>query len=133
MKKLNLYFGLLLFVLFLLSGYYMEEYFKPQHIDHLALRMEVRANHIYILFIALLNMLAFKCEFSKVTKASDYLEMSFRMALVLSGLVALYAFIYDHSGMLTGRYETLASIILSLTAVAIFLINESIQSLSSKS
>ncbi len=132
MRKLNLNFGLLLFVIFLLTGYYMEAYFKPAHIDNLTLRMEVRANHIYILFISLLNIMAFKSTFSGVKKFTVYLANTSGVLLIVSGLIALYAFMYDHSGNLIGRGETLTSIICALTAVGLFLINECIQALSSK-
>jgi len=113
-----------MFVIFLLTGYYLEIYFKPEHLDNLTLRMEIRANHIYILFISFLNILAYKCNFTEIKKKVIYLEISFRILLITSGVMALYAFIYDHNGDLTGRNVTLTAVILSLLAVVIFLANE---------
>jgi len=111
----------------------MEVYFKPQHIDNLTLRMEVRANHIYILFVSLLNIISFKCIFDAIKKWSTYLEISFRMSLIASGIMALYAFRYNHHGDLTGRNETLTAVVLSLSAMAFFLTNMCIHYFSSKS
>ncbi|TDM00034.1 MAG: hypothetical protein C4K58_01955 [Flavobacteriaceae bacterium] len=123
MNKYNLYFGLLLFVCFLCSGFYLEEYFKPQNIQNLTLRMEIRANHIYILFVSLLNVLSFKCDLSK-GKLTPFFEFAFRIMLILSGIVAIYAFMYNHHGNLLKRDWTLLSVVLSLSSIAIFLTNE---------
>ncbi len=57
MKKLNLYFGLTLFIGFLATGYYMAEYFKPEHMQNYVMRMQLRANHIYTFYCTA------KCDF----------------------------------------------------------------------
>ena len=124
MRKFNLYFGFILFALFLISGYYLMHYFKPVNINNLVLRMEIRANHIYIIFISLLNIIAFKCDFSNVKKRTTYLEYLFRTLLILAGLISIYAFMFDHNGNLIGRSWTLLSVVLSLSAVVAFLTNE---------
>lgn len=102
----------------------MEVYFKPEHLNNLAMRMEVRANHIYILFIALLNMLSFTCSVSNEKKWQKYTGTLSGMLLLLAGIVATFAFIYEHQGDLKNRYLTLASVILYLTAVTGFVLNE---------
>lgn len=129
MRKINLYFGLALFVVFLLTGYYLKYYFKPQNISNLVLRMEIRANHIYIIFISFLNIIAFKCELTQGGKWSAFLDVLFRMMLILAGFVAIYAFIFNHHGNLTGRGWTLLSIVLSLSATIVFLINEGLHTI----
>ena len=124
MRKYNLYFGLILFVIFIISGYYLKEYFKPQNINNLTLRMEIRANHIYIIFISLLNIISYKSELSQGKNWTIYLEYAFRMLLMFSGLVAIYSFLFDHNGDLIGRKSTLLSVVLSLSSIVIFLANE---------
>ena len=124
MKKINLYFGLILFAVFLLSGYYLKAYFKPQHIAYLPLRMEIRANHIYILFLSFLNIISFKCELTQGKKVSSVLDSAFRVLLIVSGMVAIYAFMYDHNGDLIGRKVTLLAAVLSLSSIVLFLTNE---------
>jgi hypothetical protein len=124
MRKINLLFGLILFVVFLITGYYLEAYFKPQHIDNLVIRMEIRANHIYILLISLLNIISFKCNLTTGKKLTGFLEPIFRMLLIAAGVTAIIAFLYDHHGNLIGRNITLTTMIFSISSIAIFLTNE---------
>jgi hypothetical protein len=77
-----------------------------------------------ILFISLINIISFKCELQQGKKYSKITESTFRILLIISGIVAIYAFLYDHHGDLIGRKITLLSAVLVLTATAIFLINE---------
>jgi uncharacterized membrane protein len=124
MKKANLYFGIVLFVVFLITGYYLEIFFKPQNFNNLVLRMEIRANHVYIIFISLLNIISFKCELSNDKKWTTYLDSSFKVLLILSGGTAIYAFMYNHNGNLNGRNWTLLAVVLSLSSIVMFLTNE---------
>ena len=124
MKKINLLAGLVLIVLFLGTGYYMMGFFKPQHLEDLTMRMQIRASHIYILFIALLNILSFKCDLTLEHTISRYLDFSFRTLLLISGLLAIFGFIYEHSGDLSERTVTLFSVVSSLASVTLMLFNE---------
>ena len=124
LRKTNLFFGLLLFLVFLATGYYMMQYFKPEHLDNHVMRMQIRANHIYILFIALLNVIAFKCELKMKHTMSKYLDSIFRMLLLLAGIISVVAFLKEHTGNLGVRSWTLSTVILSVTAVGFLLTNE---------
>ncbi len=124
MKKINLYFGLALFVGFLATGYYMAEYFKPEHLDNHVMRMQIRANHIYILFISLLNIVSFKCDLKMNHKLSKHLNILFRMLMLIAGIIAVVAFLKEHTGNLGVRSWTLSAVILSVVSVGIVLINE---------
>ena len=124
LKQLNLIFGLTLFIGFLATGYYMQEFFKPEHLDNYVMRMQIRANHIYILLIALLNIVSSKCNLKSGRKSSKYLEFWFRILLIISGLLAVVAFVKDHTGDLNQRSWTFYAILLSLSSVGLFLINE---------
>lgn len=124
LKKLNLYFGLLLFMVFLITGYYMSNYFTPEHMDNLVMRMQIRASHIYILFISLLNIFAFKFDLKWHTKLSNALDILFRTLIIVSGIVAVFAFLKEHTGDLNKRSLTLYAVILSVTSVGLVLLNE---------
>ena len=124
MKNMNLFFGLTLFVGFLATGYYMAEYFKPEHLDNHVMRMQIRANHIYILFISLLNIVSFKCDLKMNHNLSKYLNILFRMLLLIAGVIAIVAFFKEHTGNLGIRSWTLSAVILSVISVGIVLINE---------
>ncbi len=124
MKKVNLYFGLILLLIFLGTGYYLKTYFKPQHLNDLTLRMEIRANHIYILFVSLLNILSYKYETSKGNVTSSVGVVVFRTLLVAAGIASVWAFCVNHHGNLIGRKITLMTVSLSLAAVILFLVTE---------
>ena len=124
LKKINLYFGLTLFVGFLLTGYYMENYFKLEHIDNLVMRMQIRASHIYILFISFLNVMAFKFNLKSNNRFSGFLEIMFRVLIIASGILAVFAFLKEHTGDLEMRNSTRYAVILSTASVGLILLNE---------
>lgn len=124
LKKFNLFFGLALFVAFLMTGYYMKEYFKPAHQEDYLMRLQIRSSHIYILFISLLNIIAFKCNLIPYNKLSGYLDMLFRILLIVSGIIALFAFHYEHTGIINNRFLTLITVILSVASIGFFLLHE---------
>lgn len=133
MKKINLYFGLVLFIVFLLTGQYMEYVFKPQHFDELVMRMQVRANHIYILFISLINILAFKCDLTGEFLLKKYMDFSFRILMIASGVLMVFAFFMENSGDMVNRNLTKNSAILSIAAIGIVLGHEIVQTFIKKS
>lgn len=53
--KIHAFVGLLLFVLFLLSGLYMYEIFPAIYQGNEVIRYQFRANHIYILMASFIN------------------------------------------------------------------------------
>ncbi|WP_442264578.1 hypothetical protein ACSIGC_09435 [Tenacibaculum sp. ZS6-P6] len=121
---MNLYFGLLFFVGFLATGYYMAEYFKPNNVDNYVARMQIRANHIYILFISLLNIISFKSEIKMDHSISKYLNILFRILILIAGIISFVAFLKDHTGNLKTRNWTLTAIILSVLSISMVLLNE---------
>ena len=132
LKKINLYFGLILFVGFLATGYYMNEYFKPENLNNLVMRMQIRANHIYILFASLLNILSFKIELKTDFKVSKYLNTLFRILMIVAGITLVIAFFREHTGNLNTRSWTLFGVITFVVSVGLVLTNELIQLLSKK-
>ncbi len=125
-NKYNLVFGVLLFVVFLITGYYMKEYFKPEHLNYVDQRLQIRSNHIYILFVSLLNIAISICHFDKTRKVISYLDLSLRVLIVFAGIVAFLAFCYEHTGEISNRNLTLATVILSLLSIGLLLLTESL-------
>jgi hypothetical protein len=124
LSRMNLFFGLALFVAFLATGFYMGEYFKPSHLDDLQMRLQIRSSHIYILFISLLNILAFKVVLKEENLFSNFINSTFRILLVAAGIFSLFAFAYEHTGVISERILTLVTVIVSLTSVGLIILNE---------
>ena len=120
----NLIFGILLFIAFLITGYYMNAFFKPEHLNDFEQRLQIRSNHIYILFIALLNITLSMCRNKKVNKLISYLDLSARAVIALAGIVALFAFCFEHTGEISDRTLTLIAVILSLTSIGLLLLTK---------
>ncbi len=81
--------------------------------------MQIRANHIYILFISLLNVVSFKCELKTKYNLSKYLDILFRILILTAGVIAVIAFLEKHTRNLNVRIWTLSAVILSLVSVGI--------------
>lgn len=124
MNKINLFFGFLLFVVFLITGYYMKEYFKPAHLNDFEQRLQIRSNHIYILFVSLLNIAISICRFDKTRKVISYLDLGFRILIIIAGLAAFLAFCFEHTGEISNRKLTLVTVILSLSSIVLLLLTE---------
>ncbi|MFA4795648.1 hypothetical protein [Leptospira kirschneri] len=121
MRKLNLLTGAILLGIFLATGLYMKFVFRPEHLADTTARMEIRANHIYILFIALLNLLSFPFQTPSTTTLRKWSIGISRTMFVLAGILAVVAFFREHSGVLQGRIFTFSSVLLSLSAVLLML------------
>ncbi|MBL8018481.1 MAG: hypothetical protein JNM27_02350 [Leptospirales bacterium] len=126
MKNANLVFGLILLLVFLATGVYLKTIFKPEHLADLAMRMEIRANHVYILFIALLNILSVDSYPESTQKVIRFTTVASRTFLFAAGILAVVAFFTEHSGQLTGRLYTLCSAVGSLIGVGLFLISRTV-------
>lgn len=61
-RKIQIAYGIALLIAFALTGQYLMRVFVPRHAGEIHLRMMARADHIYILFLALLNLLHARIE-----------------------------------------------------------------------
>lgn len=121
MKKMNLYFGLLFFVVFLFTGYYMVNNILPHYADDPYIRMANRADHIYMLFIALLNIISYKCVFSNRIRVFEPIS---RILLIVAGICSAIGFFVENAAVLDGRMITPTAVGLAFLAVVIFGIGE---------
>jgi len=120
-NRYNLYFGILLFIVFLLTGFYMEVYFKPSHLHDIEQRLQIRSNHIYTLFVSLLNITASFCSANTTRRMLFYVDFGFRVSLICAGILAMMAFCFEHTGEISNRILTLFTVIFSLVSVCLLL------------
>lgn len=117
MRKVNLGFGFFLFFVFLCTGFYMKMVFKPEHLLDTTARMEIRASHLYILYISLLNILSYNSYSISHKKQVKILNELSSLLLIFAGLLGVSGFLMEHGGTLTDRKLTLLAAISSLAGV----------------
>ena len=120
MRKLNFYFGLAFFAVFLFSGYYMVNHVLSEHSADMYLRMQNRANHVYLLFVALMNVMAYKCDYAN---ASKWLENTSRGLLLLAGIGASVGFFIEATVGIDGRMIVPTAVGLTFLSVVFFCIS----------
>lgn len=120
-KKINTVIGITLLVGFLISGMYMALVSRKVHNSELNVRMEIRANHIYLLFTALLNLLL-----SRATKLNTHYVKVYwpqtvcGLLLAVAGLLSVLAFLMENNGNLQQRWFSFFSVLCSLIGVLLF-------------
>ncbi len=102
----------------------MGTYFKPNNLDNHLMRLQIRSSHIYILFVSLLNIIAFRSFITDGSVFSKIFNYALRLCLIAAGVFSLLGFIYEHNGDISNRILTLVTTILALSSVGLFLINE---------
>ena len=128
-NKLNLTFGIILLISFFISGQYLKHYFKPNHLDQLLMRAQIRSSHIYILLIASLNIISFKIKIHQKIKAKKIIDITWRISLIISGIFFVLTFFMEHTGEISKRVLTLTGTIFTLISVGLFLLNETFSQL----
>ena len=95
MKRLHLIFGILLFIIFAVTGRFMREDFPDKEIIPQDLRILMRSRHIYILFSALIHLvLGVYLQISRKTWRKVLQIIGSTLLIVASGLL-IWGFIYD--------------------------------------
>jgi hypothetical protein len=118
-QKSLLAFGIGLFAVFLLTGVYLMKVIEPAHAQDHTVRMMARANHVYILFVSLLIMLAAPVD---TRTAARWLRISVgagQASLVASALNLVAAFFQEHGSFGSPRTLTLAGCVTALAGVAL--------------
>lgn len=125
MRKVNLIVGLLLLLLFILSGQYMKHVFLPENTDELVMRMQIRASHIYIPFLAALNVLAVGVpKADRESKLHRVLELIFGITLIASAVFALLSFWHEHTGDIHDRGFTKWMVIMMLVGMGAYVLSK---------
>ncbi|TGK06627.1 hypothetical protein EHO59_00340 [Leptospira semungkisensis] len=120
LRKLNFSIGLILLIAFPITGLYMQYYFRPEHLTEMTARMEMRANHIYILFVSLLNLLSFTSLISYSSRFAKSLDFISRILFLTAGVFSFIAFLKEHTGTLKGRWFTFLCVLSSLIGTVFF-------------
>ncbi|MEL6656257.1 MAG: hypothetical protein AAFY48_17795 [Bacteroidota bacterium] len=123
MRRLNLIFGLLLFLAFILSGQYMHRVFTPEHLDEFVQRVQIRSNHIYLLLSALLNLLASRIPSEYKRSWQKYTDTIGRALLMVAACFLAAGFWYEHDGNLANRLFTRLGLFGTLGAVGLIMVN----------
>lgn len=123
MKKINLSLGILLLILFVFSGQYLNMIDSKHLMDNVS-RMEIRANHIYVLFVSLLNILSFPVVQKAQHIVIKSIDVLFRVLLIASGIFSVLSFWFEHDGNLQNRGLTFYTVLFSLIAIGLVLLIE---------
>ena len=117
MKKLHLITGLIMIVVFVLTGQYLLRILTPFDGVLDGNRMMYRASHVYLLMSASVNVIA-GCYYKSLPRSLPALaQKGGSLLLLLSQPVLLLAFIFEPANNIVDRPYTLTGCILLLTGV----------------
>ena len=122
MQRVHLIYGVILLVLFLFSGYFMLKSFPEIYGTSPEIRMMFRANHIYILFAALINLLL---AISTVNTAGRFRETAERFSsifILTGGILLVTAFFIEPASSAWNRPLTFSGILLHLTGIIVIVV-----------
>jgi hypothetical protein len=122
MKNFHLIFGVLLFIVFAVTGKYMRWDFPDKELIPQDLRILMRSRHIYILFSALIHLLLGVYLQISPKKWQRILQISGSVFLFLASGLLIWGFIYDTYYAKTFSDFARFGIYLSLGGVAFHLI-----------
>lgn len=108
MRKMNLFCAVILLATFIGSGYVLMLGTAAFTTDYY-LRLSNRANHVYLLLIALLNLLSFRTVYSGRLRWPENVS---RALLAAGGVIEAFGFVFE------------AGVIAAAVGVILFFINE---------
>lgn len=122
LRNLHLLVGLAVVIIFILTGQWMKYHHIDETVDRV--RFSIRANHLYILFLGLINLTAGTRQLFDGDKLKSRL-LSLSSSLIFTATaVAIYAFFYeDKMGksrpmiLLTAILASIGAIIQALTGL----------------
>jgi magnesium-transporting ATPase (P-type) len=123
MKRAHLFFGIVIFIIFLVTGRFMRWDFPDKEMIPPEFRMLMRSRHIYIFFSALLHfLLGFYLQIHSQTRRK-ILQIAGSFFLFAASVLLVWAFVHetysarDFSDVSRyGLYLTLSGVILHLLA-----------------
>ncbi|MBI4417534.1 MAG: hypothetical protein HY563_02075 [Ignavibacteriales bacterium] len=123
MKRIHLLTGILTLVVFLVTGVYMRIGFPELYGDSEAIRFLFRANHVYILFSGLLNVMA---GFASVPMVQTDLVQKVKAAgsilLLLAAPLFILAFILEPPQLSPMRPVTVTAAFFALIGAGLFVL-----------
>ncbi len=118
LRKIHLLVGLLALVIFLLTGAYMRWRLLPLMEASDRLRFSLRGNHVYILWSALLNLLAGAYLRVATNGLRAKLQLTGSLLIIASSAVVIIAFFLESKAS-PERPLTLLAMIAALTGTAL--------------
>ena len=117
MSKLHTWFGITLLIFFIGTGQWMGTFVPELGADQAMERMAWRANHIYLLFSGLLNLVTGIYWQSMTTGLATKLQKAGSPMLIVASAVLVFAFFTDPVASGFDRFATLVGVVLSLVSV----------------
>jgi len=122
MKRIHLIFGLLVFVVFVITGRYMRLDFPDKDAISPDLRLLMRSRHIYILFSALIHLTLGIYLQIREPLWQKVLQYSGSIVLIATSAVLIWAFVAESYLTHTFSGLSLYGIIFSLVGVGLHVI-----------
>jgi hypothetical protein len=117
-RNIHLLIGVLVFVIFVLTGQYMDRFIHSAMEQSDRLRFSMRANHIYILMSSLLHLsLGAHLKMSTVRWRAG-LQMLGSLLITIATVILIWAFFYEPKDSLDRPFILLA-MLASLTGAAL--------------
>ena len=116
LRNINLYSSYALFASFIISGFCL---IKNKEKGDEFLRLSGRANHIYILFISILNYI-----YGIIHMESNLYTLIIRLLMCLSGICSVIGFFYETGASVDGRKIIPSAIGFSFISIVLFLIKK---------
>lgn len=124
LSKIHRITGITILLVFLGTGVYMRATFPDMYQSNEVIRYLFRANHVYILFSGLLNMvMGMYVSFSEINR-KKMLQRGGSWALILSTFVFILAFFLEPPQASPMRPITFAGVALSLGGVILHLFSQ---------
>lgn len=122
MKRLHLIIGVIVFIVFLVTGRFMRWDFPDKEIIPPELRILMRSRHIYILFSAFLHLiLGFYLQLHQ-QNWRKFLQIIGSIALIASSVFLIWGFVYETYSMRNFSEISRLGIYLSLVGIGFHLI-----------
>ena len=120
MKTINMIHtvtGFLFLLIFLATGQYMASLFPGLYEGNGVIRVLYRANHIYLLLAALINLVLGIYLIQHVKNDRKYLQWFASILIVISPVLLLYGFFYESTSTELERPATFWGVVLMLSGV----------------
>lgn len=99
MSYLHLIFGIIVFVVFLITGRFMRVDFPDKEIIPADLRILMRSRHLYILLSSLIHILLGLYLQLQPARWRKILQLSGSVFLVAASILLIWAFVYETYGI----------------------------------
>ncbi|MDH5183443.1 MAG: hypothetical protein OEX12_06080 [Gammaproteobacteria bacterium] len=116
-KNLLLGYGVFALLVFLYTGYTMEQGFPELYASDISIRYLYRANHIYLLFSALLILMYASSYDKSINPISNSLYAIVATVLIIAHIILIAAFFIEPQQASDNRPLSYYGVVITLTAV----------------